>query len=252
MTAPKPLSHTTITDVRVVKKRRFAFVGYKTDEEAKKAQAYFDGTFALGAGKVKVDFVSDEVSRAVNTSANCSLVAYVCFVIQPLSTKPAKRLKPSPNVTKPDLNKPGPSKHLQEFLQVMKGDETSGNIPVEDAAVPGDAGWKADGLKATGKEKKSVKGKERDDTPPSATAEESLEEDDDAAWLKKRQKALEIDGADEAAPASAPVSNPTHASVSVLILLPGPCGQVPHPVDWPVVPAEFVLRDYGRRTPVAL
>jgi multiple RNA-binding domain-containing protein 1 len=108
-------------------------------------------------------------------------------------------------VAKPDLNKPGPSKHLQEFLQVMKGDETSGNIPVEDAAVPGDAGWKADGLKTVGKEKKSVKGKERDDTPPSAVAEQSVEDDDDAAWLKKRQKALEVDGADDAAPA--PVSS---------------------------------------------
>lgn len=81
MTAPKSLSNTTITDVRVVKKRRFAFVGYKTDEEAKKAQAYFDGTFALGGGKVKVDFVSDEVGRTVHTSANCKSVAYDCFMI---------------------------------------------------------------------------------------------------------------------------------------------------------------------------
>jgi multiple RNA-binding domain-containing protein 1 len=47
-----------------VSKRRFAFVGYKTTEDAQKAKDWFDGTFALGGGKVKVDFVKDEVSSS--------------------------------------------------------------------------------------------------------------------------------------------------------------------------------------------
>ena len=44
-------------------KRRFAFVGYKTEDEARKAKEWFDGSYALGGGKVKVDFVKDEVSE---------------------------------------------------------------------------------------------------------------------------------------------------------------------------------------------
>ena len=59
---PKSLDDTTVTDVRLVKKRRFAFVGYKTPDEARRAKEWFDGTFSLGGGKVKVDFVGDEVS----------------------------------------------------------------------------------------------------------------------------------------------------------------------------------------------
>jgi multiple RNA-binding domain-containing protein 1 len=61
---PSQLSDTTLTDVKLVSKRRFAFVGYKTEDEARQAKEWFDGTF-LGSGKIKVDFVDDEVSPAM-------------------------------------------------------------------------------------------------------------------------------------------------------------------------------------------
>jgi multiple RNA-binding domain-containing protein 1 len=51
-----------LTDLKLVSKRRFAFVGYKTDEEAIRVKGWFDGTF-VGSGKIQVDFVDDEVSE---------------------------------------------------------------------------------------------------------------------------------------------------------------------------------------------
>lgn len=77
----------------------------------------------------------------------------------------------------------GPSKQLQEFMDVMKGQE--GAVPGgSGAAVPGDQSWVADGLKKEKKEK-SKKGKEKAEEE----VEDVAEEDDDAAWLRKRQNA---------------------------------------------------------------
>jgi multiple RNA-binding domain-containing protein 1 len=50
-----------ITDVKVAHKRdgtsrRFGFVGYKTEAEAAKAQAWFDKTF-IGSARVRVEIV---------------------------------------------------------------------------------------------------------------------------------------------------------------------------------------------------
>lgn len=64
LSQPSQLADTTLTDVKLVSKRRFAFVGYKTDDEARRAKEWFDGTF-LGSGKIKVDFVDDDVSPYV-------------------------------------------------------------------------------------------------------------------------------------------------------------------------------------------
>ena len=49
-----------ITDVKVYSKRRFAFVGYKTPEDASKAVAWWNGTWFAGA-RIKWELV-DEVS----------------------------------------------------------------------------------------------------------------------------------------------------------------------------------------------
>lgn len=59
---PSLTTSTTITDLKLVPKRRFAFVGYKNEDEAKKVKDWFDGSFSFGGGKAKVDFVRDEVS----------------------------------------------------------------------------------------------------------------------------------------------------------------------------------------------
>jgi multiple RNA-binding domain-containing protein 1 len=60
---PKTLAGVVVTDTKVVSNRRFAFVGYKSEDEAKRVKEWFDGSFAFGGGKVKVDLVRDEVSR---------------------------------------------------------------------------------------------------------------------------------------------------------------------------------------------
>lgn len=66
----------------------------------------------------------------------------------------------------------------------MKGVDATAPTPT--TAVPGEAGWVAEGTKAA----KSQKGKEK---AIEETAEESEdaaeEEDDDAAWLARRRKA---------------------------------------------------------------
>jgi len=60
---PPTLTSTTITDLKLLQKRRIAFVGYKSEDEALKVKDWFDGSFALGGGRVKVDIVRDEVRR---------------------------------------------------------------------------------------------------------------------------------------------------------------------------------------------
>lgn len=64
LTEPKTLVDTVVTDAKVVPKRRFAFVGYKSNEDAEKVKNWFDGSFVFGGGKVKVEFVRDDVSCA--------------------------------------------------------------------------------------------------------------------------------------------------------------------------------------------
>ncbi len=72
---PKLQGSTTITDLKLVTRRRFAFVGYKTEDEARRVKEYFDGSFGFGAGKVRVDFVKDEVSLC---EPFCSLKSACC------------------------------------------------------------------------------------------------------------------------------------------------------------------------------
>lgn len=62
LASPPSLKGTTVTDTKIVSKRRFAFVGYKTEDDAKRAQQWFDGSFSFGGGKVKVEVVRDDVS----------------------------------------------------------------------------------------------------------------------------------------------------------------------------------------------
>ncbi len=57
----------TLTDVKVAHKqdgtsRRFGFVGFKTDEEASAAQAWFDKTF-LGSTRIFVNTVEVSIFR---------------------------------------------------------------------------------------------------------------------------------------------------------------------------------------------
>lgn len=92
---------------------------------------------------------------------------------------------PIPGQAEDDKPIAGPSKRLQEFMDVMKGSDPT--KPTE-----------ANAVQPTKKPKveKSDKGKER--------AEDEVEEavdDDDAAWLERRRKAAlgDVNGATEAA-----------------------------------------------------
>lgn len=83
----------------------------------------------------------------------------------------------------------GPSKRLQEFMDVMKGVDVARPSEASSAnelAVPGEPGWVADGQKKGKADRKpSGKGKEK------AEEEEVIAEDadDDAAWLERRRRA---------------------------------------------------------------
>lgn len=62
LSSPSGLSNIKVTDTKLVPKRRFAFVGYKSADEAERVKDWFDGSFVFGGGKVKVEIVKDEVS----------------------------------------------------------------------------------------------------------------------------------------------------------------------------------------------
>lgn len=168
LSEPKTLKNAVVTDIKLVPKRRFAFVGYASEDEATKAKEWFDGSFAFGGGKIKVDFVRDE----------------------PLAPKPAKRARVDGAQDVEDKPEAGPSrekkekKGLKEFMDVMKGvDQTK---PVEDVAVPGEAGWVAEGAPGASKKGKApaVENEEADDEEEDVADDD----DDDAAWLAKRQQ----------------------------------------------------------------
>ncbi|OCF32912.1 multiple RNA-binding domain-containing protein 1 [Kwoniella heveanensis BCC8398] len=163
---PKTLSSTTITDLKLVPKRRFAFVGYKDEGEAQKVKDWFDGTFEFGGGKVKVDFVRDEPVKGKQATKSDNTDATSSSARQPAA---------------------GPSKRLQEFMDVMKGVDTSASAA------------SASGSGSAKNKKESKKGKER--SPKPQGEEEVVEEvDDDAAWLRRRQTALaEAEGESSAA-----------------------------------------------------
>lgn len=60
ITSPASLKDCTLTDTKLVAKRRFAFVGYKTAEDAQKVKEWFNGTY-IGTTKIAVEDVRDEV-----------------------------------------------------------------------------------------------------------------------------------------------------------------------------------------------
>lgn len=72
LTEPPSLKDSVVTDTKLVQKRRFAFVGYQSEEDAVKAKEWFDGSFVFGGGKVKVDFVRDEVRDCVGLGLTTS------------------------------------------------------------------------------------------------------------------------------------------------------------------------------------
>lgn len=158
LTEPKTLQSVVVTDTKVVAKRRFAFVGFRTEEEAAKVKEWFNGSFVFGGGKVKVEFVSEE----------------------PLAPK-AKRQKTDKHDKKTQdepKEEAGPSKQYKEFMEVMKGDD---NVTAESSAAA--------------QAKASKKGKEKATPEPEEQPPADDDDDDDSAWLAKRKAAL--DGDDE-------------------------------------------------------
>ncbi|KAI9634522.1 multiple RNA-binding domain-containing protein 1 [Dioszegia hungarica] len=153
LSTPPSLKDTNVTDTKLVSKRRFAFVGFKDEQQAARVKEWFDGTYAFGGGKVKVEVVRDD----------------------PLSEKPSKkprldRQQDTGYAPPPDGRdgpaEAGPSKRLKEFMDVMKGVDPTAPEAAPKEFVP------------------SRKGKEKSVEP------EVEEVDDDAAWLARRTGAL--------------------------------------------------------------
>ncbi|TYJ55742.1 multiple RNA-binding domain-containing protein 1 [Cryptococcus floricola] len=157
LAAPASLSGCTITDLKLVPKRHFAFVGYSSDDDARKVKEWFDGTYAFGGGgKVKVDFVKDEN-----------------LVIGEKKDRQDRKGKDKKEVKQPEQAEeeaaPRENKRLAEFMNVMKGVDPTIN-PEASSSKPE-------------KKEKSKKGKEKSEEP------EEPEADDDAEWLRRRQNA---------------------------------------------------------------
>ena len=106
LTDPPQLQDVTVTDLKLVPHRRFAFVGFKSPEEAERVRAWLDGSYALGGGKVKVELVGDRPLAGKNRKAtNVTTVQ-------------------RGNEGNTDENGAGPSR-LREFMDVMKGTDSS-------------------------------------------------------------------------------------------------------------------------------
>lgn len=154
----------------------------------------------------------------------------------PEKEKKAAKAKtiPSPDADQPEASgskrDDARAKRQKEFMDAMKGTDgsaqpaagPSGLVKANGGdgsiAVPGDAGWKAEGLpgRSSGpkadKAQKSRKGKEKSEEPPVA-ADEADEDDDDAAWLARRKNVtlesteLPVEGDAAAAAASGPADD---------------------------------------------
>lgn len=209
-----------VTDSKLVPKRRFAFVGYASEDEAAKAKEWFDGSFAFGGGKVKVDFVRDE----------------------PLAPKPAKRARTEKDEVeeKPEA---GPSKKdskgLKDFMDVMKGVDVTKVVEDAAVAVPGEAGWVAEGAPGAKEGKKVEEEDEQED-------EEDVgdDDDDDAAWLAKRQARTGDD--DGEAVSSSHESSPHELTTDTRGAPCRPRGRT-HQVNWTTVRPQPRIRGHGRR-----
>ncbi|EIW72843.1 hypothetical protein TREMEDRAFT_25743, partial [Tremella mesenterica DSM 1558] len=162
LASPASLSDIVITDTRVNPKRRFAFAGFKSPEDAAKVQSWFDDTYVFGGGKVKVEVVRE----------------------RPLEVKSFQARKP-PVATDLKENVVADGK-LKEFMEVMKGNGAAASSS-KSPAVPGDDGWKVDGMKSKKERKARQPPQQSDDAAPSADAE-VMAVDDDAEWLRQRQK----------------------------------------------------------------
>ncbi len=46
-------------------------MGYKSEDEARRVKEWFDGSFVFGGGKIKVDFVGDQVRKS------CSIICSI-------------------------------------------------------------------------------------------------------------------------------------------------------------------------------
>ncbi|GMK60095.1 hypothetical protein CspeluHIS016_0903120 [Cutaneotrichosporon spelunceum] len=151
----------------------------RREDDAAAAKKWFDGSFAFGGGKVKVDFVRDEP-------------------LAPNPEKPAKRarLDKDEEAPKEDKKDKKDKKGLKEFMEVMKGVDVT--KPVE--PVPGEAGWTA------GAKDKSAEVESEEEVEQEAVDDD----DDDAAWLAKRQQRL--DGDEDAGP-SEPKLDPEDALI---------------------------------------
>ncbi len=135
-------------------KRRFAFVGYKDEQDAAKVKEYFDGSF-LGSGKIKVDYVQEDNLKPAP--------------VQGSSASPNRKDVDAQLAVedKPKKDTTAAEKRLKEFMQVMKGTSDDGvridnpNVTVERAS-------------------------ELLDEKDSRVEDEVM---DDAEWLQRRQKA---------------------------------------------------------------
>ena len=89
-----------------------------------------------------------------------------------------------------------PSKRFNEFMEVMKGDDsTPVALTSTSTAVPGEHGWAMAGEPKKRKEKrKNGKEKAEDSADTQAVQGTEREDDDDAAWLKRRQAGLNGEG----------------------------------------------------------
>ncbi|KAG8745984.1 Multiple RNA-binding domain-containing protein 1 [Ceratobasidium sp. 414] len=174
---PSTLVPLNLTDVRLARRsdgqsRRFAFLGYKTNDEAAAAKAYFDRTY-IGGSRISVEVVDStkaqepKKKRARATSDQA-----------PQDAAPAS---PTKSVSKPD---PKPSKLQRDFMDAFapraKGRSWLDNdIPPGGATNPGSSQPDQDASKQDASESEPDDASLRNDRPATMS---------DLDWMRSRMK----------------------------------------------------------------
>ncbi|KAL5525252.1 MRD1 [Sanghuangporus sanghuang] len=182
----------TLTDVKVAQKpdgtsRRFGFVGFKTEDEAQKAQKWFDRTF-IGMTRINLQVVEgakDAPKPRPNKKPRLNS-APVDKQPKSESDKKSESKKKTEELTAstPAAKKSKKEAEFEEFMQVMqprtKKERTWAN---EDGPIAGPSSQRLDdpprSATKTDKDENAGEGDEKDD---------ATENIDDLEWMRRRMK----------------------------------------------------------------
>ncbi|PWN52563.1 RNA-binding domain-containing protein [Violaceomyces palustris] len=201
--------HGAVTDVKLMKRpdgtsRRFGFVGFRSEEEAKSAMDYFNKTF-IDTSRIHIEIAKKIGDEGLNDRRGQKRAAAEAVVEEPASkrkaTTPAEK---SAAVPKDKVKSKAKDVSFEEFMAVMapkskrkawQNEETGPNLSASDMAQVADQRPETDAKerKKEKKEKRETKAKERG-TGPSDTPSSAMTDHDGDGDEEQKDEAVNDDG----------------------------------------------------------